>query len=75
MDSMTAVLLYVSRCIYIQSSALDIWGQHSGQQRSFKKQLTLRTQLYDTPDNSLDQAAKLVEQVHICVREAVNFIT
>ena len=47
-----------------QASSLDPHGECSGRVKSLQHRLLLRTQLYNTPEDPVDRAAKIVEQVH-----------
>ena len=47
----------------IQAMVLDMFGEHCERLKIFRKQLTLRAQLYDVPNNFLDQAITLIKQV------------
>ena len=47
----------------IQALMLDMFGVHCEQFTFLRKQLTLRVQLYDVPNNSLDKAMTLIKRV------------
>ena len=47
----------------IQALGLDPHGECSGRVRVLQHRLLLRAQLYDTPEDPVDRAAKIVEQV------------
>lgn len=60
-------MVYTFSCLRIsdrQASSLDPHGECSGRVKSLQHRLLLRTQLYSTPEDPVDRAAKIIEQVH-----------
>jgi len=66
---MTLMMYTFSR----QASSLDPHGECSGRVKSLQHRLLLRTQLYNTPEDPVDRAAKIIEQVHIMIVKCIGY--